>query len=71
MFYTIVEFHDDDATLNSDNNEKIIVKRDFIPRGCSEGDILVRVANGYRLDKDQTESRRGLINILMDDAIID
>ena len=58
MRYAIDRFEEDKAVLVDDNGEIFVVERSLLPLDAAQGDVLLHNNGCYRLDKDETESRR-------------
>lgn len=61
MRYAIDRFEGTQVILEDDNGAISVVERSLLPPDVSQGDILLYHNGCYRLDKDETESRRARI----------
>lgn len=67
MKLVIDRFEGDFAVCEMDNKNIINIERSKLPCEVKEGDVIVKIAGSYRIDKIETDKRKERINKLMDD----
>ena len=71
MKITIDRFEGEYAVCEVEAGKFIDIPKADIPKGAKEGDILSKADNGYRIEKSETEAKKGEIKKRMNRLFVD
>jgi hypothetical protein len=58
MWYAIDRFEDDQAVLQDDSENTLVVDKSLLPSDAVQGDVLIMCDGRYIHDRDETKARR-------------